>query len=97
MAEVRLTIGGHSYALTCADGEEAELMRLGGIVDEQVEAARSAIGGISETRQLLLAALFLADKLPVAPDDNAAERALVARIDAMAEQVARIAARLSAA
>ena len=96
MPEVKLDIGGHNYVLTCADGEEAELLRLAAVVHEQVETARSAIGGLSETRQLLLAALFLADKLPVKTDDGAGNDALVARIDAMAEQVARIASRLSA-
>lgn len=63
MADVELRIGGHSYQLSCADGEEAALMRLGMIVDEQVSAARQSIGSLTETRQLLFAALFLADQL----------------------------------
>ena len=58
-----MIIGGHHYSLTCADGEEPALLRLGGVVDAQVRAAKSAISGLSETRQLLFAALFLADRL----------------------------------
>ena len=96
MAEVTLTIGGHHYALTCADGEEAELIRLGALVDEQVMAARAAVGGLTEIRQLLFAALFLADRIPAdVPEDGNA--AVTARIDAMAAQVARLSARLAGA
>lgn len=97
MAEVTLTIGGHQYALTCADGEEAELKRLATVVEEQVVAARTAVGGLNEARQLLFAALFLADKLPSAPTVQSDGDALAARIDAMADQVARIAGRLAGA
>ena len=96
MAEVTLTIGGHHYALTCADGEEAELVRLGALVDEQVTAARAAVGGLTEIRQLLFAALFLADRIPAdVPEDG--NVAVTARIDAMAAQVARLSARLAGA
>ena len=97
MAEVTLTIGGHHYALTCADGEESELLRLGGLVEEQVAAARSAVGGLTETRQLLFAALFLADKLPTDAAPSTDEPLLAARIDAMAEHIARLATRLGGA
>ncbi len=97
MAEVTLTIGGHHYALTCADGEEQELVRLGGLVEEQVMTARAAVGGLTEVRQLLFAALFLADKLSslAAPADDSAD--IATRIDAMAEQIARLSARLGGA
>ncbi len=97
MAEVTLSIGGHHYALTCADGEEQELIRLGVLVEEQVAAARAAVGGLTETRQLLFAALFLADKLSTdtAPADDSA--ATTARIEAMAEQIARLSARIGGA
>ena len=97
MAEVTLSIGGHHYALTCADGEEAELQRLGALVDEQVKAARSAVGGLTEVRQLLFASLFLADRIDAAPQPAPAadDSATVARIDAMARRIEQLTARLA--
>lgn len=93
MAEVQLSIGGHSYMVTCADGEEAHLQRLGGLVDAEVRAARGSVGGLSESRQLLFAALFLADKLPDSSGDDAplADKidALAARIETLATALAR--------
>ena len=97
MAEVTLTIGGHHYALTCADGEEAELQRLGALVDEQVHAARTAVGGLTEVRQLLFASLFLADKIGAPTQPASDETATVARIDALTDRIERLSARLDGA
>lgn len=58
MADVRLSIAGRQYDVNCADGQEDQLMRLAAKVDER---ARS-VGGGTETRQLLYAALMLADE-----------------------------------
>lgn len=63
MAKVDLTIGGNSYTLACRDGEEARLTQLAALVDAKAHDARRAVGGTSETRQLLFAALLLADEL----------------------------------
>ncbi|MDR6835169.1 MULTISPECIES: cell division protein ZapA [unclassified Sphingopyxis] len=57
MADVRLTIAGRPYDVHCADGEEAQLLQLAAVVDEK---ARGINGG-TEVRQLLFAALMLAD------------------------------------
>ena len=97
MAEVTLTIGGHHYALTCADGEEAELQRLGVLVDAQVQAARSAVGGLTEVRQLLFASLFLADQIGAPPASASNDGATAARIDAMTARIDQLAARLRGA
>ena len=58
MADVRLSIAGRQYDVNCADGQEAQLLKLAALVDEK---ARS-VGGGTETRQLLYAALMLADE-----------------------------------
>lgn len=58
MAEVKLAIAGRTYDVHCADGQEAQLAQLGAIVDEK---ARGIQGG-TEVRQLLFAALMLADE-----------------------------------
>ena len=63
MADVTLSIGGHSYTLACRDGEEAHLLNMGALIDAKTVEARAAVGGLSEIRQLVFAALLLADEL----------------------------------
>ncbi len=63
MAEVTLAIGGNSYTLTCRDGEEGHLRAMAAVIDAKATEARAAVGGLSEVRQLLFAALLLADEL----------------------------------
>jgi cell division protein ZapA len=62
MAEVSLPIGGHSYTVACRDGGEEHLRTLAARVDAKVGEARAAVGLPSEIRQLLFAALLLADE-----------------------------------
>lgn len=63
MAEVRLAIAGREYIVTCRDGEESRLVELGRMVDAKVREAGGSTGGLNESRQLLFAALLLADQL----------------------------------
>ena len=81
MAEVALAIGGRSYKIVCRDGGEAHLIGLATRVDAKVEEARAVVGTPSEVRQLLFAALLLADEaseaaaahaVPVAPSGDEA-------------------------
>lgn len=58
MADVKLTIAGRPYDVHCEDGQEAQLIQLANIVDAK---ARGIQGG-TEVRQLLFAALMLADE-----------------------------------
>lgn len=108
MAETSITIGSRSYAMHCRDGEEQHLARLAAMVDEKASAARSASPGLTEVRQLLFAAILLADELhderskpagaapanPAPVRDPAAEDALSARIGALAQRLEQLAARL---
>jgi cell division protein ZapA len=61
MANVTLSIGGRSFTLASADGEEAHVAQLGRLIDEK--AAASGAAGQTETRMLLFASLMLADEL----------------------------------
>ena len=63
MAEVRLNIVGREYIVTCRDGEEARLVELGQLVDAKAREAGGSAGGLNESRQLLFAALLLADQV----------------------------------
>ena len=63
MAEVTLSIAGHSYTVACRDGEEERLQKLGAMVDAKTIDAQAAVGGnLGEARVLLFAALLLADE-----------------------------------
>lgn len=95
MADITLSIGGHHYAVSCADGEEAELLRLAAIVDREAAAARASIGGLTEVRQLLFASLFLADKLNSSAPSDPDDQLLARRIDAAAARIERLVAKLS--
>lgn len=69
MAEVTLTIGDRRHNVTCRDGEEAQLRRLGEMLDQRWASANRASGGLNAERTMLLVALMLADSL-----DNAENR-----------------------
>lgn len=93
MSNVSLQIGGRSYTVACAGGEEDHVTGLGRLIDEKVQ---SMGGGHNEVRQLLFAALLLADELhetrhraaapapaaaPSAPDHSAALEAIADRLE----------------
>lgn len=61
MSNVNLAIGGRTFTVACADGEEAHITELGAMIDAKVVAS----GAIAqnETRMLLFAALMLADEM----------------------------------
>jgi cell division protein ZapA len=63
MAEVTLSIGGNTHVVSCHEGEEAHLLNMGAIIDAKALEARAAVGELGEARQLLFAALLLADEL----------------------------------
>ena len=63
MGDVRLIVGTRQYDVSCADGDEEHLLGLAQIVDEKAHQARMVVGDANETRQLLFAAIFLADEL----------------------------------
>lgn len=63
MADVRLSIAGREYIVTCKNGEEERLNALGNLVDTKAREAGGSAGGLNESRQLLFASLLLADQL----------------------------------
>jgi cell division protein ZapA len=73
MADVRLSIAGREYIVTCKDGEEERLNALGNLVDTKAREAGGSAGGLNESRLLLFASLLLADQLydaqPAAADN----------------------------
>ena len=77
MGQVIIAVNDRSYTRQCADGEEAQLSTLAGVLDKEVTQIRDQVGAVGDLRLLLMAGLMLADKLAEA------ER----RTQAMREQI----------
>jgi cell division protein ZapA len=90
MAEVDLEIGGRSYVIACRDGGEEHLRTLAKHVNRKAEEARAAVGGMNEVRQMLFAALLMADEL--AETAAAAHTAPAAPVD---DEVVEVLAKLA--
>lgn len=94
MSNVSLMIGGRQFTVSCADGEEAHVARLGALID--TKAAAAGVVGQSETRMLLFAALMLADALDDAtgrgaPAQPAVPPELAGKLDSIATRIEKIA------
>lgn len=61
MSNVALWIGGRSYTVNCAAGEEDHIAELGAMIDAKLTSMGAP--GHNETRNLLFAALLLADEV----------------------------------
>jgi len=97
MAEVELSIAGRPYKVACRAGEEDTLRAAGALVDVKSREALAGLGTLSESRQLLFAALLLADQLvdgreveiPTGPDPELVERTqqLAQRLESLADHL----------
>jgi cell division protein ZapA len=77
MSNVTLQIGGRSYIVACAAGEEDHVERLGQLIDGK--ARELGASSHNEVRLLLFAALLLADELSEARGKAAPVGALPAQ------------------
>lgn len=94
MSNVTLTIGGRSYTVACAAGEEAHVAGLGQAIDAKIQSMGAA--GTNETRQLLFAALLLADEVHEAKSATRSAAQAPAIDESQAERLEAIAAKLEA-
>ena len=101
MASIELEVGGRKYTLACRDGEETHLRSVAGVVDRKAREAASALGNLGEARQLLFAALLLADELQEQRGGgggngaaSAADPAVADLLEDMAERVEMLADRV---
>lgn len=108
MPLIDVTVNGRNYSLTCEAGEEGRLRELAGHVDEKVTALSQTVGQIGDTRLLLMAALLATEEhLSALQRLEGQARAMVdlaksdetaaAVLDAAAERIEAIAARLATA
>jgi cell division protein ZapA len=104
MANIEVEVGGRRYSVACRDGEEDHLRAVAAEVDRRAQDATKAMGNLPETRQLLFAALLIADEIkeiragagipdPVAPPPDPAvaealER-LASRVESLADSLER--------
>ncbi|HET8613014.1 MAG TPA: cell division protein ZapA [Sphingomonas sp.] len=102
MAMVTIEVGGREHEIMCRDGEEGRLKLLARMVEDRVAQVVQAVGRSNEVREMLLAALLLADDLdeaqagraPPPADPREAEETAHA-IEAVAQRLERLAARLA--
>jgi cell division protein ZapA len=104
MANIDIEVAGRRYNVACRDGEEEHLFSVAAEVDRRAQDATAALGSLTETRQLLFAALLIADDIkeiragagipdPVQPPpDPAVAQALerlASRVEALADGLER--------
>ena len=102
MASVDIEVAGRRYNVACRDGEEAHVHAVAARVDQRARDAAEALGSLTETRQLLFAALLMADDIkemragagipepPPPPPDPAVAQALerlATRMEALADSL----------
>lgn len=62
MADVRISIGGREFDVSCQPGEEHFLRAAARLLDNEATVLIGQIGRLPEARMLLMAGLMLADK-----------------------------------
>lgn len=82
MAQVNVEVNGRPYAVGCEDGQEAHLLELAKLFDQQVRQISQDMGQLGDSRLFLMGALLLADELYDAKTRLAALQAEVSRLQA---------------
>lgn len=63
MAQVIITVNYREYPISCDNGQEIQIMKLGRMLDEKAKALTSSLGHINENQLLAMVGLLLADEL----------------------------------
>ena len=111
MPQISLKINERHYEMTCDEGQEAHLSKLAGHLDERIQELVGAVGQVGEGRLLVMASLMVADQLfeaykeihelkagnGAATGASTGDDAGAAALEACAQRIETIAARLAAA
>lgn len=98
MSEVVLSVGGRNYTLSCEDGQEDHIRHLAAVVDAKLGEDASQLPAM-QAKNLLFAALFLADELEEARRASGPDRreqiadgleALAMRLEKTAETLEQV-------
>lgn len=87
MNEVALRIGGRTYRVACAPGEEDRVARLGHTIDEKLASIGNPAG--PDAQNLLFAALLLADEVQEGREGTAGEPD-AGRVETLTARVAEL-------
>jgi cell division protein ZapA len=91
MPEIDIQIGGRSFQVACAAGEEHFLRAAAALLDTEARTIVSQSNRITEARMLLMAGLMLADRLAGIEDQLRGAEARLREIDSRpAPQAQRI-------
>ena len=80
MAQINVEVNGRPYAVGCEDGQEAHLVELAKMFDQQVRQISQDMGQLGDTRLFLMGALLLADELADARNRLASLQTEVGRL-----------------
>lgn len=101
MAQLVILLNGRSYTLGCADGEEERLRGLAAELDRRTTELVAEVGQVGDARLLVMLGLLLLDEIEEA---RGAQRAgneggadTAAMLDALAERIEALAARIERA
>ena len=98
MNDVKLSVAKRTYTVACAEGEEDHLRHLAGMVDARLAAIGADLMGQTEAKNLLIAALILADEVHEAKKGMPANRddddRLAETLETLAERLEKSAAKL---
>ena len=110
MAELTVTINGREYQVACEDGQEEHLGKLSRYVDTKMADLVSSIGQIGDARLLVMTSLMIADELSDAYEQieslgagngggraSPSETAVASALEACAQRIENIAARIDRA
>ena len=61
MANVNIKFNGKDYLLSCDDGQEESLKKLGTYLDKKFSEIKSDLGNIGENKLLLISAIKIVD------------------------------------
>lgn len=94
MAEVRISIGGREFDVSCQAGEEHFLRSAAQLLDQEAQALTAQIGRLPEARLLLMAGLMLADKTAGLEDQLRAAEDRIAALERTAAGIRTITERI---
>ena len=103
MPEISISINGRNYPISCEEGEEEHIIRLGRYIDNRVKDLARKFGQIEQAQLLVMTSLVIADELSEANDRvrvagdeavNAVSDGLVERLDRAAVAIKGVVSQL---
>jgi cell division protein ZapA len=87
MPEIKVSIGGREFEVSCQKGEEHFLKSAAGLLDNEATVLSSQIGRLPEARMLLMSGLMLADKTAGMEEQMRALEAKLGAQEALLEEL----------